>query len=458
MRTENKTIAILGLARSGCATIDVLQSKDYPYYAWDDNEKSQQIAIERGYQLTPIADWPWDRIDALMMSPGIPHTWPKAHPAAAEAKKRNIPIISDIQIFLDRYPNNPVLAITGTNGKSTTTSLVNHIFTSLHQPALMGGNIGKAVNELKPQKNEAFILELSSYQLEITPHLKPNIAALINITPDHLERHGGIENYAKAKALIFANQDINDIAYIGIDDSYAKNIYNQVKQNSKAHTIPVSVKTACTGGIYTQDGWLIDDRKYEAKKIFKLAEASYLKGAHNHQNIAFAYGMATSFGLEETAVVQAIIAYKGLKHRQQYAGKIDNMIFINDSKATNGEAAAKALSSYKNILWLLGGQIKEDGITECLHFMGNINKAFIFGQDKDELSAMFPNDVKQDIFTDMTGAFNEAVQYAQSHPKEDFVILLSPAAASFDQFSDFEQRGDLFLKLYQDLKEASNHA
>lgn len=458
MRTENKIIAILGLARSGRAVIDVYQSQGDTYYAWDDNEKSQQIALEHGYNLVPVAQWPWDKIDALMMSPGIPHTWPKPHPAAIIARERNIPIISDIQIFLDRYPHNPVLAITGTNGKSTTTSLIHHIFTSLNQPALMGGNIGKAVNELKPQNKEAFILELSSYQLEITPKLKPNIAALINITPDHLERHGGMENYAQAKALIFAHQDPNDAAYIGIDDIYSQNIYNQLQQSHKARIVPISVKAPCKGGIYTQDDWLIDNRQNNHKKVFRLADAPYLKGAHNHQNIAFAYGMTTHFGLDETAVINAIIAYKGLKHRQQYAGKIDNMTFINDSKATNGEAAAKALSSYKNILWLLGGQIKQDGITECLHFMGNISKAFIFGQDKKELSAMLPNKVKQDIFTDMAGAFAGATEYAQNYPKEKFVILLSPAAASFDQFTDFEQRGDLFLTFYQNLKKAHNHA
>ncbi len=451
MDFATKKWGILGLARSGLASIEAL--KNAQYYAWDDNPKGQKAALQKGYRLTPIEEWPWQALDYMVISPGIPHTWPAPHKAAALAKQHNIPLISDVEILSYLYPQNPILAITGTNGKSTTTSLLYHIFEQCSSAALMGGNIGNAVLNLAPKKNEAFILELSSYQLEITPSLKPKIAALINITPDHLERHGGMENYSKAKALIFKNQTENDFAFIGVDEQASAEIYENFLQQYAACPIPISVTKAVEGGIYVKEGWLIDNRNHDALAVFPLKEAHFLKGAHNHQNIAFAYGMATAFGLAPSQVIAAIINYKGLRHRQQFVEKWENITFINDSKATNGNAASKALSAYKNILWLAGGQAKEDGLGESLHFLDNIEKAFIYGQDRQKLFDELPQNVKAESFAQLDEAMAQAVAYALAHKNKQFVLLLSPAAASFDAFNDFEERGDYFINLIAKMKE-----
>ncbi len=451
MDFSDKKWGILGLARSGLAALKTLQHTQY--FAWDDNPKGQKAALEKGYNITPIEDWPWVELDYLIISPGIPHTWPKTHKAAVLAKQNNIPLISDVELLSYLYPQNPILAITGTNGKSTTTSLVAHIFEQCGMAALMGGNIGNAVLNLNPQEREAFILELSSYQLEITPSLKPKISALINITPDHLERHGGMENYIQAKELIFKNQTADDFAFIGIDEDITAQIYHDFTQKYAAHATPISTQKAVKKGIYTKNGWLIDDRNENTQLVFELKKASFLKGEHNHQNIAIAYGMATSFGLDSQQVIAAIINYKGLRHRQQFVEKWKNITFINDSKATNGNAASKALSAYKNILWLAGGQKKEDGLGESLHFLDNVKKAFIYGQDRQKLFDELPSSMQAETYEKLKTAIEQAILYALDHKNEDFVLLLSPAAASFDQFNDFEERGDYFINAISQIKE-----
>lgn len=443
---------ILGLARSGLATVEAL--KNAQYFAWDDNEKGRKAALNHNYHLCPIDEWPWDTLDYMVISPGIPHTWPKPHKAAELAKQHHIPLISDVEILSYLYPQNPILAITGTNGKSTTTSLIQHIFEYCKAPSLMGGNIGKAVLGLKPSHNEPFILELSSYQLEITPSLKPKIAALINITADHLERHGGMENYIKAKALIFKNQTADDFAIIGIDEPETLHIYENFHEKYAAQLIAVSVLKAVSGGIYVQQGWLIDDRNHKQEKIFELKKASFLAGQHNHQNIAIAYAIATSAIqgqplLDKNKVIEAIIHYKGLRHRQQFVKKWKNISFINDSKATNGNAASKALSAYSNILWLAGGLAKEDGLGESLHFLANIEKAFIYGQDRQKLFEALPLSLKAEKYEQLKEALTHAIDYALSHKDKEFILLLSPAAASFDAFNDFEERGDYFMDLIE---------
>ncbi len=451
MDLSDKKWGILGLARSGLATIAAL--KDAPYFAWDDNEKSQKAALKKGYNVCPLSDWPWDELDYLVISPGIPHTWPRPHKAAELARRHNIPLISDIEILSYLYPQNPILALTGTNGKSTTTSLVHHIFEQCHKPALMGGNIGNAVLNLKPKQSEAFILELSSYQLEITPSLKPKIATLINITPDHLERHGGMENYIKAKELIFKNQTADDIAIIGIDEPVVQSIYENFHKKYAAKVVPVSTSKPVVGGLYIENDWLIDNRHHKKEKVFELKQASFLTGKHNHQNIAIAYGMATAFHLDKFQIIKAITHYKGLCHRQQFIEKWKNITFINDSKATNGHATSKALSSYQNILWLAGGQAKEDGLGESLHFLDNIEKAFLYGQDRQKLLNELPQHIKAESYKQLKTATAKAITYALNHKNKNFVILLSPAAASFDQFDNFEERGDYFIKLIPQMKE-----
>ncbi len=436
---QKQSFGVLGLARSGLATLQSLAAADCSCFLWDDGIKGQDDARILGFKPSNPEDWPWQKLTAVIISPGIAHS----HKVAQMAKDYGIPLWGDVELFTRAYAKNPLLAITGTNGKSTSTALLAHVLEACSYPYVMGGNIGTAVLSLDPKPDEALLLELSSYQLEIMPSVKPNIAALLNITPDHLDRHGSIENYAKAKETIFLQQDSSDIAIISIDDPYCKKIYERLKIQGKQKLIPLSVTTPCIDGVYVQDGKLFDQSEY----ITDLSEARWLKGIHNHQNIACIYAMAKNLGLSKQSILDAVLTFKGLRHRQQYVKALNNITIINDSKATNGEAAATALTAYDNILWLIGGQKKADGLKPCISVLHHVQKVFAFGQDAAIMVQDLPNDKEFTIFETMEQAFDAAISYGLDHPKQSFTLLLSPAAASFDQFASFEVRGDHFLDL-----------
>lgn len=436
---KQQSFGILGLARSGLAAVQSLTTVNCPCYIWDDSIKGQEKAQSLGFDPIRPENWPWQQLTAVIISPGIAHT----HKAAQMAKEHNIPLWGDVELFTKAYHNNPLLAITGTNGKSTSTALLAYVFDQLNMPHVVGGNIGTPVLSLDPKPNEALILELSSYQLEIMPSVKPSVAALLNITPDHLDRHGTIEGYAKAKEMIFLQQSENDTAIVSIDDPYCRAIYENLKNNGKQKLIPISITQTCTDGIYVQNGKLFDKTEY----IADLSQAKWLKGVHNHQNIAFVYAMAKSANLPKQHIFDAIFTFKGLKHRQQYVKKAHNITIINDSKATNGDAATTALAAYENILWLIGGQKKEDGLKACIPMLDRVHKVFAFGQDAAIMVQDLPSDKEFTIFETIDQAFEAAMQYGLKRQEQEFTLLLSPAAASFDQFESFEGRGDYFLKL-----------
>lgn len=436
---QKQSFGILGLARSGLATLQSLTAANCSCFFWDDGIKGQNDARSLGFELTSPEDWPWERLTAIIISPGIAHS----HKVAQRAKKQNIPLWGDVELFTRAYASNPLLAITGTNGKSTSTALLAHILKTCNYPYVMGGNIGTAVLSLEPKPDDALILELSSYQLEIMPSVKPKIAALLNITPDHLDRHGNIENYAKAKEMIFLQQDHNDTAIISIDDPYCRAIFERLKAQGKQRLIPLSVISPCDDGIYVESGKLFDRSEY----IADLSEAQWLKGIHNHQNIACTYIMAKNLDLPKQSIIDAIFTFKGLEHRQQYVKALQNITIINDSKATNGEAAATALAAYDNILWLMGGQKKEGGLKPCKSVLHHVQKAFAFGQDAAIMVQDLLGDNEFTIFETIDQAFNAAMEYGLARPEQQFTLLLSPAAASFDQFTSFETRGEHFLDL-----------
>lgn len=437
-------MAVLGLGRSGLSAAQSLMNAGATVFAWDDQEKNRQAAVDRNIPLTDLYTCPWDLIETLVLSPGIPHHYPTPHPLAKRAQEKGIPCISDLEIFRLSQPQAQVVAVTGTNGKSTTTALIAHSLKVLGIPSEMGGNIGIPVLTLNPLEEKGiYVLELSSYQLEITPHLAPTIGVLLNITPDHLERHGGMEGYIKAKTLIFKNAARG---LIGVDDPICQNLYKSSSSSSLGGTelTPVAVTQFLSKGICVHDGILYEN----GQKIADVTLFDRLKGSHNWQNMAAAYGVLRLLGLPREEIIKAIGSFPGLAHRQQHVLCHRNVLFINDSKATNGEAVDKAFKSYpgRPIYWLLGGQPKEGGIESLAPHFPQVAHAFLFGMAAPQFELSLQGKVDYTVCETLEEATHKAADLAFSRIKEDAIVLLSPACASWDQFRDFEERGEAFCR------------
>ncbi|MBI1954720.1 MAG: UDP-N-acetylmuramoyl-L-alanine--D-glutamate ligase [Proteobacteria bacterium] len=402
---------VIGLARSGIAVAKWLKSKGKEVVVWDDQIQKQQRAQEWGWTLSSQLD---DKT-ALIQSPGIP----LSHPLIEQAKNKHIPIFSDIDLFCTDYVSAPIIGITGTNGKSTTTALVGHILKENGFHVGIGGNIGIPVFDLSDSKN-VYVLELSSFQLEISQKLPLTIAAWLNISEDHLDRHKNLEAYIQAKKRIFQT---TQQAVIATDDVYSLKV-------AQTLTIPV---------VYVSQ---YDDLPYH--------QFLTLRGIHNQQNIAVAYKIARLMGLEKEAIIKAIQTFPGLEHRQQIIRKIGSIVFINDSKATNADAAEKALKTFEKIYWILGGRDKRDGIDPLVPYFSKIKQAFLIGEAQERFSQTLSHHVPYTFSQTLDKAIKEAYKEAQKNSEES-VILFSPACASFDQFQDFEHRGNVFCRLVEQL-------
>ncbi len=451
-RYKGKKIAVLGLARSGMAAVESLLAGGAQVVAYDDDPLSRQAALRKSIPLADFTQMDWGDVSALVLSPGIPHTLPKPHPAVEAAKRHNCPIISDISLLMRQQDQARYVGITGTNGKSTTTSLIAHIVKKSGLPCEVGGNLGQAALTLKPLgKGGYYVLELSSYQLEIMPQARVNTAILLNITPDHLERHGNLGGYAAAKNLIFQNQTREDYAIIGVDDDPCRKIFRSLQQEARQNIIPISVETDLPKGIYVKDGILIDGFFENHKTILNLREASSLPGQHNWQNAAASYAAAKSAEISQNAIVKALLDFPGLEHRQKLVGTAQGVKFINDSKATNPEAAAKALACYDNIYWILGGKPKGEDLDACLPYFSKVKSAFLIGQAAEMFYRILSPHMPVMMCGEMEAAIEAAFHAAIQDKVSNAVVLLSPACASFDQFRDFEHRGHAFHDAVQSL-------
>ncbi|HVH79225.1 MAG TPA: UDP-N-acetylmuramoyl-L-alanine--D-glutamate ligase, partial [Stellaceae bacterium] len=365
---EGRKVAVLGLARSGRAAVAALKAGGAEVLAWDDNEKTRSgMAAE--LPLRDLSSIDWRDIAALVLSPGIPHSFPQPHPAVLAARGATAPIIGDIELLGRAQPEARYIGITGTNGKSTTTALIGHILATAGQTVEIGGNLGPPALGLKPLglkplgQNGTYVLEMSSFQLELVETLAFDIAVLLNITPDHLDRHGDMDGYIAAKKRIFAGQGENAAAVVGMDDAICRDIATTLRRDGNARMVPVSVTEAAPGGVYVEDGWLVDALDGPPQRVFDLAEAPRLPGTHNAQNAAAAYAVARCAGVERGAVLAGIRSFPGLAHRQELVDTIDGVRYINDSKATNADATEKALACYDAIYWIAGGLPKVGGIT-----------------------------------------------------------------------------------------------
>ena len=437
-------VAVLGLGKSGLAAAQALHASGAEVWAWDDSEDSRTKARAAEVPLVDLNSVNWQEVTSLILSPGIPHNFPQPHPVVAEARKHDVEIIGDIELLARAQRSASYLGITGTNGKSTTTALIGHILKLAARRVEVGGNLGTPALTLEPLEHDGiYVLEMSSYQMELTLSITFDVAVLMNITPDHLDRHGGFEGYVKAKRLIFHRQTKPRTAIVGVDDATSRAIYEELKAADEQVVIGISGERAVPGGVYVQDGVLIDDSGGKRIPAIDLREVASLPGSHNGQNAAAAYAACKAVGVEPAVICACLRSFPGLAHRQQIVAVIDGVPYINDSKATNADAAAKALACYDRILWIAGGRAKEGGLLGLEPYYGRIAHAFLIG----EAAADFARVLEGSVPVSLSGTIAQAVTAARDAATRlpGSVVLLSPACASFDQFPNFEKRGEAFV-------------
>jgi UDP-N-acetylmuramoylalanine--D-glutamate ligase len=463
----NRTVAVFGLARTGLGAVRSLVAGGTRVLAWDDNAVARDVGGREGAEIMPWREWPWEDISALVLSPGVPLTHPKPHGVVEHATRAKVQIIGDVELFAreirpdgDKAGKAPVIAITGTNGKSTTTALVGHILSACGFDAQVGGNFGNSVLELSaPTAKTVYVLEMSSFQIDLAPGLKPDVALLSNLSPDHIDRHGSMENYAAIKARLMKQAARDGQVLVGVDDAHASAIFTAMSSKDGAQAHPVSVGKVLGRGVFVVDGALYDAMGARAVKVMDMADAPHLPGAHNWQNAALAYGAVKPYIADTRAIAAAIAGFPGLAHRLEDVGKVGKVTFINDSKATNADATARALAVYPDIFWIAGGKPKDGGIESLSPFFARIRKAYLIGEAAPQFAKTLDGKAPYEVSGTLDVAVAAAAIAAAASTVSAPVVLLSPACASYDQFKDFEQRGDAFrnlvARLPRDLKVAS---
>ena len=431
--------------------------------AWDDTEKGRDAGAAAGLNLVDATNWNWDRFSALVLSPGVPFTHPEPHAVVKAAQAHKVPVIGDIELFYRSLRTNappngagrpiaPIICVTGTNGKSTTTALIGHLLARAGYAAEVGGNIGKPALDLAaPGQSSAYVLELSSYQIDLAPSLKPDVGVLTNITPDHLDRHGSMENYIAVKRNLFRHQGQGDVAVVGVDDVYSADTCTSLSARGGVSVIPISVGKVLGRGVYAIDGFLYDGLVSPTPVVANLKDCVTLPGAHNWQNAAAAYAAVRGIVRDVGELSRALLSFPGLPHRLETVGRIGKVQFVNDSKATNADAAAKALACFSNIYWIAGGQAKQGGIDGLAPYFPRIARAYLIGAAQDVFGRTLGKAVNFDRCGDLKTAMVRALADAMRSSEPNPVILLSPAGASFDQFRDYEHRGDTFRQLFGEI-------
>jgi UDP-N-acetylmuramoylalanine--D-glutamate ligase len=446
-------VAVMGLARSGLTAAVALQAGGAEVLAWDDSEKGRSAVQALGITPIELLGRDWSKIAALVLSPGIPHSFPKPHPVAAEAIAGDCEIICDVDLLARAVPEARYVGITGTNGKSTTTALIGHIVKRAGCPVEVGGNIGVPVLDLaRLGADGTYVLELSSYQLERIPSVALDVAVLLNITPDHLDRHGGMDGYIAAKRMIFDRTAESATAVVSLDDPASRGMVMELMIQGRHRIVPISVAARAAGGVFVDGNILIDDLDRTAIRAIDLATLPTLMGRHNWQNAAAAYAVARSLGIDAETIAAAMRDFPGLPHRQEKVRTIGRVAYVNDSKATNTDSAAQALATFERIYWLAGGVFKEESLGALRPLLPRVREAFLFGESTPKFAGWLKDKVLVTECSTMTDALSRAHATAQKMP-DGGVVLLSPACASFDQFRDYEERGAKFRAAVEALPE-----
>lgn len=450
-----QTVAVLGLGRSGRATAAALQEGGAHPVVWDDSAVARDAAEQAGFDLRDLTKpRAFEGVSLLVVSPGIPHLYPTPNPVIAAAWDADVPVDNDIGLFFrsfataewedfDTMPR--VIAVTGSNGKSTTSALIHHILVENGRPAQLAGNIGRGVLDIEPAHDgEVVVLELSSYQTDLARSLTPDVAVFTNLSPDHLDRHAGPGGYFAAKRRLFAEGG-PDRAIIGVDEVEGRYMANQLSEGpGDDRVIRISSGQKLTGegwNVFARKGFLAEHRKGRQVGSIDLRAIAGLPGAHNHQNACAAYAACRTLGLGPKGIEAAMQSYPGLPHRSQVVAVKDGVTFVNDSKATNVDSAAKALAAFPKIRWICGGLQKEGGLDGLLPYLDHVSKAYVIGREAESFARQLTG---ADV--EVCGTMATAVAQAAADAEAGEVVLLAPAAASFDQYDSFERRGEDFIR------------
>jgi UDP-N-acetylmuramoylalanine--D-glutamate ligase len=456
-----RDVAVFGLGASGNATVQSLVDGGARVSAWDDSAAGRDAAQKAGVPLADLNTADWSKFVALVLAPGVPLTHPEPHWTVVKARQAGVEVIGDVELFCRERtkvcPQAPFIAITGTNGKSTTTALVAHILREAGKDVQLGGNIGRAVLTLDPLAPERYyVVECSSFQIDLAPAINPSVGVLLNITPDHLDRHGTIENYAAVKERLVAHAEF---AVIGIDDGFPHKadrcevIFHDLEHKDRPVAAFTRRQAQMIGMTFFQDGCLrravaLGENVCDVERLAELRDAKALRGSHNAENAAAAFLACERLGLSRKVIEQGLVTFPGLAHRMEQIGQAGRIVFVNDSKATNAESTEKALSSWDNgIFVILGGKPKDGGIEALRPYFPRIARAYLIGVATPEFAASLGADVPYETCETMDRAVAAAARDAAASAFAEPVVLLSPACASYDQYKNFEQRGDHFRRL-----------
>jgi len=450
-----RKVAIFGLGGSGLVSASALLAGGADVVAWDDDEARVAAGTAAGIPSADLRDVDWSKIAALVLAPGVPLTHPAPHWVVGLARAAAVEVIGDIELFCRERrrnaPNAPFVAITGTNGKSTTAALLAHLCAYANHDTQLGGNIGIAILSLAPPRaGRVHVIECSSYQIDLAPGLDPSVGILLNVTEDHLDRHGTIANYAAVKERLVAGVQPSGTAVVGVDDKWCQAAADRIEQAGK-RVVRVSVRRPLSDGLYLEGEQIMRAAGGTAQAVARLGGIGSLRGVHNGQNAACAVAAALALGLSAATIQDGLRSFPGLVHRMEEIGRIGRVLFVNDSKATNADSAAQALACFGDIFWILGGKAKTGGIASLAGFFPRIRKAYLIGEAADEFAAMLAGHVDYEIAGTLDRAVAAAARDAAGARAAEPVVLFSPACASFDQYRNFEVRGTAFRDLVKAL-------
>ena len=445
-------VAVLGLGRTGLAAARALAASGAGVRVWDDGAAPRQRAATERLGVVEPDTRTWRAASTLVLSPGIPHGFPAPHPAIVQARADGWSIIGDMELFARATTEATRIGVTGTNGKSTTTALIGHLLAAPGKSVAVGGNIGRAVLDLDVLgPSGIYVIELSSFQLELVVSAAFEVAVLINVSPDHLDRHDGFEAYVAAKARVFRNPSADAVAVVGVDDEHSRKLLEGLRAEGRRRVIPISSERPLPGGVYAVDGILFDSVDGPSRRLADLRAIPTLPGSHNHQNAAAAAAACRALGVDGATLADGLVSFPGLPHRQERIATIDGVTYVNDSKATNPEAARRAIACYDHVYWIAGGRPKEPGIDLRPDIRRRLRRAFLIGEAAEAFASSLSPDVPVTLSHTLRNAVKTAREAATTEGVAGAVVLLSPACASYDQYPDFEARGAAFRGLVDGL-------
>ncbi len=446
-----RRVAVFGLGVSGLASCRALLAGGARVIAFDDSAGKLAEAKSAGLETGDLRGIVWSEVSALVMAPGVPLTHPEPHWSVLLARKAGVEVIGDVELFCRERrlstPDSPFVAVTGTNGKSTTTALIAHLLKSAGRNVAVGGNLGTAILALDPPTHErVHVIECSSFQIDLSPSLDPSVGILLNVSPDHLDRHGTMENYAGIKERLVAGVPDHGTAVVGVDDAWCRIIADRLERKGVT-PVRVSVQGPLLDGVFLDGDHIMRASAGKRAVVARLFGIETLRGLHNAQNAACAVAAALALGLSPADIQRGLASFPGLAHRMEQVGRKGRVLFVNDSKATNADAAGRALASYADIFWIAGGRAKSGGIRPLSAYFPRIRKAYLIGEAADDFAATLNQQVPHVHAGTLERAVELAARDAERSDASEPVVLLSPACASYDQFANFEMRGDAFRAL-----------